>query len=145
MPLTTALTNLKNYERNIEILTDKGGSLYDVLTEIQNAINTILAGTSILEVKSTSSAIANVMGVVVITKTSIAALTLAAPTATTDDGKVLHIKSTTAYQHTITTPSNKINGTLSIVTLGGAVGDGVSLVAYQGVWYDVTAKNAILS
>src|SRR5574337_2027987 len=47
-------------------------------------------------------------GTVVITKASAAALTLAAPAAGTDDGKIIRFISNTAAAHTVTTPANKI-------------------------------------
>jgi hypothetical protein len=89
-------------------------------------------------------AIAVKTGLVAVTKAGVAALTLAAPTATTDDGKVLTVISTTANAHTITTPAGKLNG-LHIATFGGAIGDSVTLVAYQGVWYTRATRNVVIS
>jgi hypothetical protein len=89
-------------------------------------------------------AIAIKTGTVAITKAGVAALTLAAPTATTDDGKVLTIIATTANAHTVTTPAAKLNG-LHIATFGGAVGDSLVLEAYQGVWYTRSARNVVVS
>ena len=79
-------------------------------------------------------------GVVLITKGSAAALTLAAPTSGTDDGKTLAIVSTTAFAHTITqtTPGFNNNSTSSDVgTFAAAKGNGLTLVAYAGAWYVV--------
>jgi hypothetical protein len=74
---------------------------------------------------------------------AIAAATLAAPTAGDDDNKILHIIATTAFAHTVT-----ITGGLSgagagadVGTFGGAVGDRLSLVAYNGVWYPLINVN----
>jgi len=83
-------------------------------------------------------------GTVAITKGSAAALTLAAPTATTDDGKVLTIIGTTAFAHTVTTPSNKLNGNKTTVTYAAA-GDSITVEAYQGVWYSRALKGALIS
>ena len=71
----------------------------------------------------------------VATKGTAAALTLAAPTATTHDGVEITVISTTAAAHTVTAPSNKINGATAVATFGAAIGNAVTLVAYQGVWY----------
>ena len=82
---------------------------------------------------------------VVATKGSAAALTLATPTATTHDGIEITVISATAYAHTVTTPTNKINGASAIATFGGAKGDGITLIAYQGVWYVKRSTNITLS
>lgn len=89
-------------------------------------------------------------GIVVVTKGSAAALTLAAPTAGSisaggDDCKILTVKSTTAFAHTITTPANKINGNKLTDTFGGAVTDCVEFVAYNGVWWTVQNTGGTLS
>lgn len=82
-------------------------------------------------------------GIVVITKASAAALTLAAPTAATHDGLILYIDATTAHAHTLT-----ITGGLrgagagaDVGTFGGAIGDGVTLVAYNAAWYPLRNVN----
>ena len=61
-------------------------------------------GSAGIQALSTSSAIpATQSGNYVITKTgTLAALTLGAPTATTDDGMVIDVSSNTAFAHTIT-------------------------------------------
>ena len=97
--------------------------------------NVMVAG---VEIRATDAAIAINNGAVVITKASIAALTLALPTAGTDDGKVLRIFATTAYSHTITTPALGVNGANTIITLVSsppAAGNGVKLLAYNGSWW----------
>ena len=89
------------------------------------------------EVASANGAIASKNGTVVITKGSAAALTLAAPTATTDDWKRLTIVSSTAAAHTITNSSPGFNGGGSgsdVATMAASIGSTLELVAYQGVW-----------
>lgn len=88
-------------------------------------------------------AIAVKMGVVLITKATAAALTLAAPTATTDDGKILVIDSATAAAHTVTvaTGLRGAGAGADVGTFGGAIGDGISLYAYNGAWYPVPGSN----
>lgn len=78
-----------------------------------------------------------------ITKGSAAALTLAAPTVTTDDGKLIRVFATTAFAHTVTTPASKINGSLHLATFAN-VGDGITFEAYQGVWYVDPASTTVV-
>jgi hypothetical protein len=62
--------------------------------------------------------------------------TIAAPTVTTHDGRIVRIISTTAAAHVVTAGAGVINGATSgVATFGGAIGDTITLVAYQGVWY----------
>lgn len=102
-----------------------------------------------VEVESADGAIGIKEGTAVITKGTAAALTIAAPVAGLpsaatpgDDGKVLRIVSTTAAAHTVTTPANKLNGNKLTATFAAAAGDGITLIAYQGVWY-VHSNNGI--
>lgn len=79
-------------------------------------------------------------GKVVITAAGVATLTLAAPVAGSpanggNDGQELKILDASGHAHTITTPSNDINGNHHIATSGGSVGDAVTFTAYNGVWY----------
>jgi hypothetical protein len=87
-----------------------------------------------------SGAIAIGTGNVLITDASAAALTLALPIAGAasaggQDGASLTIISTTAAAHTVTTPANGINGTLHVATFAAAVGNAITLTAYNGKWY----------
>lgn len=77
-------------------------------------------------------------GTVMITKGTAAALTLTAPTATTDDYKTIVFESTTAAAHTVTqtTPGFNNGGSASdVATFGATIGNGFTVIAYQGVWY----------
>jgi len=97
---------------------------------------------------SADGAIALKAGVVLITKGSVAALTIAAPTATTDDGKILNIIATTAHAHTVTNASPGFNGAGAsgdVATFGGAVGDNLVLVAYNAVWYVISKVNVTIA
>ncbi|EDY16904.1 hypothetical protein CfE428DRAFT_5533 [Chthoniobacter flavus Ellin428] len=98
------------------------------------------------QVLSVSGAISIKSGTVYITKSSVAALTLAAPTAGADDGKRLRVISTTAQAHTVTnsTPGFNNGSTSSDVgTFGAAVGNGFECEAYQGVWYLVGTPKGV--
>lgn len=123
------------------LLEDEAAFTYTKGTDTLAAVNvssTTLKGNAIkaVTVASGDGAIAVAPGTTVITKGSAAALTLAAPTATDHDGYVINVVSTTAFAHVITFASGKINGGSNItITFGNVAGSGVSLIAYQGVWY----------
>ena len=80
----------------------------------------------------------------VVTKGTAAALTLAAPTATTHDGVTITVVSSTAAAHTVTATTvgfNAGDAASDVGTFGGAIGDGFSFVAYQGEWYVLPGTN----
>lgn len=89
------------------------------------------------QVASANGAITIKDGIVVITKASAAALTLADPTATVDDYKTLTIVSVTAAAHTVTNTTGFNAGSTAsdVATYSAAKGACMTLVAYQGVWY----------
>jgi hypothetical protein len=95
---------------------------------------------------SGDGAIAVANGTYFITKGSaLGSSTLATPTSTTHDGYLLRIVSTTAFTHVITFTTgtvNKITGT-TITFTSAAVGDSITLQAYQGVWYIVATTGTI--
>lgn len=75
---------------------------------------------------------------VFITKGTAAALTVAAPTATTHDGVEIVVVSTTAAAHIVTVTTIGVNAgdaASDVGTFGAAIGNGFSMVAYQGEWY----------
>jgi hypothetical protein len=77
----------------------------------------------------------------VVTKAGVAALTLAAPTAGTDDGLIITVTSNTAYAHTLTATNLLQTGTtyVSVATFAAHPGAGVVLMAYQGLWNVISA------
>jgi len=81
----------------------------------------------------------------IVTKLTVAALTLLAPIAGADDGKTLHVISATAAAHQITAPANSINGAFSTALFGGAVGDCLNLIAYNGTWLVLPSTHITLS
>jgi hypothetical protein len=97
---------------------------------------------------SADGAIAAKTGTVVITKGSAAALTLADPTAGTDDGCRLFIVSATAFAHTVSNAAgsgfNAGGAASDVGTFGGARGDGFEVEAYNGVWYVRNLRNVTL-
>ena len=72
----------------------------------------------------------------VITKAGVAALTLAAPVATSDDGIRIYIFSNTANAHTLTATGllNTGSASVNLATFAASAGAGVVLYAYQGKW-----------
>jgi hypothetical protein len=72
----------------------------------------------------------------VITKAGVAALTLAAPTATTDDGIEITVTSNTANAHTVTATGLFQCGTaaVNLATFAAQAGAGFTAMAYQGKW-----------
>lgn len=81
------------------------------------------------------------------TKAGVAAMTLAAPTATTHDGLRLTFIATTAQANTITHTAGFGAGgsSLDVATFGGAIGDNIVIEAYQGKWYVVSTRNVTLA
>lgn len=75
-----------------------------------------------------------------ITKAGVAAMTIVDPTATTHDGVTLTFVATTANAHTLSNAAgsgffSSGGGTKDVATFGGAIGDGITIIAYQGKWY----------
>lgn len=83
----------------------------------------------------------------VITKAGVLADTLAAPTATTDDGLVISITSNTANAHTVTATGLFDSGSASVNLATFAAFKGASLVvrAYQGRWQVVKTVGVTMS
>lgn len=104
------------------------------VTDLSTLPKAVSRGSSTVKLGA-SGAITIKSGVAFITDASAAALTLAAPIAGVDDGKQLVLIDTTGQAHTVTTPSNGINGNKHIATYGGTVADLIAFRAYQGVWY----------
>lgn len=96
---------------------------------------------------SDDGAITAKTGTVAITKTSAAALTIAAPTATTDDGKTLTVFAATGFAHTVTfgTVGFNSSGTAQdVATFAAHKGNSITLKAYQGVWYAINLQGVTL-
>lgn len=123
-------------------------ALLDNVDSVLFAALAAAASTSIdavvVRATDTSAPITQKTGTVMLTKGSAGAWTLAAPTATTDDGKILTIIAGTAFAHTVITPANKLNANKTTVTYA-AVGDSVVLEAYNGVWLTRAVTGAVVS
>lgn len=92
-----------------------------------------------------NGAIAQKSGLVTLSKAGVAVMTIADPTTGTDDGKVLHIVSTTANAHTVTTTTGINGGANHKSTFGGAVGDQLNLIAVAGKWFLQPSTNQTLA
>lgn len=83
----------------------------------------------------------------VVNKAGVDAMTLAAPTATTDDGIILVVTSNTANAHTITATGLLQTGTASVntATFAAQKGASITLMAYQGKWNVLSANGITFS
>jgi D-arabinose 5-phosphate isomerase GutQ len=89
-----------------------------------------------LQVLSGDGAITIRDGLVILSKGSAAAITITAP-ALTDNGKRLVIVTSTAQAHVITSATVGFNakGSSGTATYTAAIGNSVTLEAYNGNWY----------
>lgn len=139
-----------------QILQQEGGVLTDQLLGLLRtglvsptfASVTLAPGGGIINqpaLLAASGAIPVVSGASVITKAGVAALTLAAPVAGTQDGVVLIITSNTAFAHTITATGLFQTGTatVNLATFAAFAGASIWLFAYQGKW-NVLSLNAVV-
>jgi plastocyanin len=123
---------------------DLNNSQLDILQDKARNLKRLL-GLEYQEASGATDAITIKNGYVAITKVGVNAMTLAAPTTEVEDGFTITFLAETASAHTITTPAGKIDGSHSIVTLGGAVGDSVALTARNGKWWATSKINATVS
>ena len=91
----------------------------------------------------------HVQATYVITKAGVLADTLAAPTATTDDGIIITIFSNTANAHTITATTLYNTGGAGVpyttATYAAHAGAFMTLMAYQGLWQVLASSNVTFS
>lgn len=103
----------------------------------------LLTAPDYVAVASADGAITIQSGTVIITKGTAAALTLGTPT-TAQNGTVIRIISTTAAAHTVTAATigfNAGDAAKDVGTFGAAIGNGFSVVAYEGEWYVFYSTN----
>ncbi len=95
---------------------------------------------------SADGAITKESHVAVITKAGVGAMTLALPTATTQDGMTIVITSSTANAHVVTCANGfqagETGGPFDKVTLAAFPGSSATLVAYQAIWLVVSDQIA---
>lgn len=119
------------------------GNLGETLQSMADQINADVKNAPIA-ITANGAVAAHTRASYVITKAGVAALTLAAPTATTDDGLSISLISNTANAHTLTATGLFGAGTASVnlATFAAFAGAGLVLIAYQGKWL-VRSSNAI--
>ena len=134
------------------VFEDKASGTALLTLDGPNAAVTVGASASLTEpfaVASADGAVTLKSGTVYITKGSAAALTIADPTATTDDGKTLTVVATTAHAHTLSNAAgsgfNAGGASVDVGTFGGAKGDCITITAYQGDWYVTNSINVTLA
>lgn len=88
-------------------------------------------------------------GIVVFTKGSAAAATLAAPTAGTDDGTEIVLLAGSAFAHVVTCASGVLQdgttGAKTTCTLAAFLGASARLVAYNGKWNVISKSVATVA
>ena len=94
-----------------------------------------------IEVETVSGTIGIKNGKVMLAANSALTMTLPVPRIGAynkdgDDGQEIVIISVSAYAHIIQSPTKFTTGAAGVgtATLGGAVGDGITIVAYNGTW-----------
>jgi hypothetical protein len=92
---------------------------------------------------TTSTAITQKSGTITIGSGGALSMTLAAPAAGTDDGKILTVIGLTAHAHTLTVAAN-FDGTNHIATYA-AIGNNIVLMALNGAWYMTAYTGVTLS
>lgn len=128
------MTNLTDLTLSSTLTLSDGVALTATATELNK-----LSDMDTAQLLVADGAITVKNGVCLIAKTvaGVVAATLADPTATTDDYKRLTIISNQAQANTVTSASSFGGGGAGedVATFSGAIGDTLSLMAYQGKWY----------
>ena len=98
-------------------------------------------------VASADGAITIAPSTVVITKATVCALTLGTPTAA-QNGTIIRVVAATAAAHTVTAATigfNAGDAAKDVCTFGGAIGDGLTVMAYGGEWLVIANTNVTLA
>jgi hypothetical protein len=152
--------------RRVYALDDQTGTLSASATTYANlygvVVDVVASGIALVEPVSyapakghhlqalgASGAVVIKPSTVLVTKAGVAALTIADPTSGVHDGLEMNFISTTANAHTLSNAAGSgFNGggaASDVGTFGGAKGDGITIVAYQGVWYVKDKTNVTLA
>lgn len=113
------------------------------LAQLATALSSLESNLLGCAVYTAAGAIAKAHGAAILKAGSAAAMTLAAPVAGTDDGLTLTIIAVDAFAYTVTTPANKLNGSLHVATWTAAIGNSIRLVAYNGGWYTAETPQGV--
>lgn len=123
----------------------------NVIALLTAALLTIDGSAGNVQHLTAAGAIAVKPGLVMLNTGTTGAMTLVPPTAGLpaaggNDGQGITILAVDAEAYTVTTTAvNQINGNKHIATFGGAAGDSIELVAYNGVWYSKALIGVTLS
>lgn len=127
------------------LITDKG----NVLTpNTINLINAAIAGGGVPTVITANGAVdPHTSAQYLFTKAGVAAMTLAAPTVTTDDGVTISLTGTTTDQNTVTATGLFKCGTaaVNLATWPAQAGGTITIKAYQGLWYVISNNLVVFS
>jgi hypothetical protein len=129
--ITIPSTNNPDYEA--------GNAVASLATAVQSLETAVLGAVEY----TVAGAVAIAHGSIFLKAGSAAAMTLVAPTAGTHDGVKMTFVAEDAYAYTLTTPSNKINGNKHIATWTAAIGNSITLVAFNGIWYPVDTPSGV--
>lgn len=137
---TVTLTPGAVYAGKLRVIDESGVFWFqidDAVSSPEQAGWVALAG-------STDAIPAHSSGNYIVTTAGVDAMTLAAPTATTDDGITIVVSSGTANAHTITATGLFWSGGTAVntATFAAHPGASITLRAYQGKWI-VVATNAV--
>jgi hypothetical protein len=126
---------------NIEGIAMEAASADGDVIEVESINHPVQNGVTLA---AASGAITVAGGTVVITKTgSLAAMTLAAPTAA-QNGTILRVTSATAFAHTVTATGlfddGVTGGSKTTATFAAFAGASMELMAYEGKWHTLSLK-----
>jgi len=120
-----------------------GGVLVTVTAAVLNLLGARIQETSQLVVADGAITIKSGVARIAKTVAGVVAATLADPTATTDDYKILMIVNAQTQANTVTSATSfgGGGGSYDVATFTNVVGATLTLMAYQGKWY-VIGTNA---
>jgi hypothetical protein len=127
-------------------LDDKGVAWVEIDKAVSPGVDSLQSAVLIPIIASGAIAPRNAAAYV-ITKAGVAAETLAAPTAGTDDGLMITLTSGTAFSHTLTATGllNTGSASVNVATFAAFAGAGLVLMAYNGKWNVISATGITFS
>lgn len=147
----SALTNGNPALSGDLIPIDRSGANFSItagsIAALAGAASSLKLSPIVLLSGGTDAIPAHTPGTYVVTTAGVDAMTIAAPTVTTDDGIVIKVTISTDAAHTITFTGGTLRpGTAAVTTVNFASfrGSSIELMAWQGNWY-VMAQNNIAS
>lgn len=136
-PTATLGTNTTQIATTAFVLANAGGSASSITF---SPLNLLSAGSDAIPAHTAAQ--------YVVTTAGVDAMTLAAPTATTDDGKVIVVTSNTGNSHTITATGlfqSGVSAAVNLATFNAFAGATIILMAYQGKWNVLSLNGVVMS